>query len=95
MAFASLLGSAALAQDVIVEHYDDDTGVVVTAPADAPPPAAIEEDDGPVIVEEHEPRYEPPVYGWVAARPANCGTFKYWDGESCVDARYDPPATAD
>ncbi len=35
LAFASLLGGGALAQDVIVEHYDDDTGVVVTAPADA------------------------------------------------------------
>ena len=76
-----------------LEYAGEIAGVrlVVTAPADAPPPAVVEEDDGPVIVEEHEPRYEPPVYGWVAVRPANCGTFKYWDGENCVDARYDPP----
>jgi hypothetical protein len=32
-------------------------------------------------------RYEPPVYGWVERRPVNCGTFHYWDGDSCADAR--------
>jgi hypothetical protein len=92
LAFAALLGGPALAQGVIVEHYDEDTGAVMTAPADAPP-AVIEEEDGPVIVEEHAPppeRYEPPVFGWIMVRPENCGTFKYWNGESCVDARYDP-----
>lgn len=25
-------------------------------------------------------------------RPANCGTFHYWDGEGCVDARVAPPS---
>jgi hypothetical protein len=92
LAFASLLGGSALAQGVVVErYYDEDTGVVVTHPAEAP--VVVEEDDGPVIVEEHvapPARYEPPVYGWVAVRPQNCGTFKYWNGEDCVDARYDP-----
>ena len=24
-------------------------------------------------------------------RPENCGTFHYWDGEECVDARAVPP----
>jgi hypothetical protein len=24
-------------------------------------------------------------------RPADCGTFYYWDGEACVDARLNPP----
>lgn len=34
----------------------------------------------------------PRVYGWSSA-PANCGTFKYWNGEYCADARFEPPAT--
>jgi hypothetical protein len=98
LSFAGLIGGTALvapamAQDVIVEHYDDDTGVVVTSPSEAP--VIVEEEDGPVIVEEYaaEPprRYEPPVYGWTSEAPANCGTFRYWDGESCADARYDSP----
>jgi hypothetical protein len=80
-----------MAQDVIVEHYDEDTGVVV-APDE---PALVDEEDGPVIVEEYPapppPRYVPPVYGWVGVAPQNCGTFKYWNGEHCADARFDPP----
>ncbi len=36
--------------------------------------------------------YEPPVYGWIAPlRPSNCGQFRYWNGERCADARFDPP----
>lgn len=31
----------------------------------------------------------PMVYG--SYRPDNCGVFHYWDGDACVDARYDPP----
>jgi hypothetical protein len=27
----------------------------------------------------------------VPIRPANCGEFRYWDGQRCVDARYVPP----
>ena len=100
LTFATLLGAAALlgpavvmpamAQDVIVEHYDED-GVVVTSPDE---PALVDEDDGPVIVEEYPAsppaRYEPPVYGWVGVAPENCGTFRYWNGERCADARYGP-----
>lgn len=43
--------------------------------------------------------YEPPVYGWAVApwgtppRPASCGRYRYWDGEGCADARFDPPYT--
>jgi hypothetical protein len=36
----------------------------------------------------------PRVYGWSSA-PANCGTFKYWNGEYCADARFEPPTTQD
>ncbi len=75
-----------MAQDVIVEHYDEDTGVIV-APDE---PAFVDEEDGPVVVEEYPDvppaRYEPPVYGWISEAPANCGTFKYWNGERCADA---------
>lgn len=87
---ASGLTSSALAQDVIVEHYDEDTGVLVAEDE----PAFLDEEDGPLVVEEYStppPRYEPPVYGWIGAAPRNCGTFKYWNGERCADARYDPP----
>lgn len=37
--------------------------------------------------------YEPPVYGWLALPPApsSCGKYRYWNGERCADARYDPP----
>lgn len=91
LAFATLLGSSALAQGVIV---DEDAGVAVVPPP-AGPPVALEDEDGPVIVEEYAGpppvRYEPPVYGWVAVRPDNCGTFRYWNGERCADARYNPP----
>lgn len=42
----------------------------------------------PVVV------YQPRVYGWyyaVPPRPANCGRYRYWNGDRCADARYDPP----
>jgi hypothetical protein len=101
LTFATLLGGAALigpavvapalAEDVVVEHYDEDTGGVVTTPDG---PVVVEEEDGPMIVEEHPAspptRYEPPVYGWISVAPANCGTFKYWNGERCADARFGP-----
>lgn len=27
----------------------------------------------------------------IPIRPANCGEFRYWNGERCVDARVVPP----
>src|SRR5262245_39467752 len=33
----------------------------------------------------------PPVVRIVPARPTSCGEFRYWDGERCVDARYNNP----
>jgi len=36
-------------------------------------------------------REGPRVYGWREWRPENCGTFKYWNGEYCADARNEPP----
>jgi hypothetical protein len=32
-------------------------------------------------------RSDPPV----VARPANCGEYRYWNGQRCVDARIVPP----
>jgi hypothetical protein len=37
------------------------------------------------------PAYEPPVIVLVPVRPASCGLFRYWDGERCADARFEPP----
>lgn len=44
--------------------------------------------DDTVIIQENAPG--PRVYGWIL-RPANCGTFRYWNGERCADARDEPP----
>ncbi len=33
----------------------------------------------------------PPVVRIMPARPTSCGEFRYWDGERCVDARYNNP----
>jgi hypothetical protein len=34
----------------------------------------------------------PRVYGYTyELRPEDCGTFKYWNGEYCSDARFEPP----
>ena len=66
----------ALAQDVYIED---------SAPADRYyADEAIEPSHETVIV-------GPRVYGWTAVRPDDCGTFKYWNGEYCADARFEPP----
>jgi hypothetical protein len=58
------------------EYYLPPPPVVRVIPV-TPPPAVV---------------YEPPVYGWIAPlRPSNCGKYRYWNGERCADARYDPP----
>lgn len=33
----------------------------------------------------------PPVVAVVPVRPVSCGEYHYWDGERCVDARYNRP----
>ena len=37
------------------------------------------------------PVYDPPVILLVPVRPASCGLYRYWDGERCADARFEPP----
>ena len=44
-----------------------------------------------IIPDEPVYLYEPLPPNEVPVRPANCGEFRYWDGESCVDARVVPP----
>jgi len=40
----------------------------------------------PDVVTEH-----PPIIAIVPVRPVSCGEYRYWDGERCVDARYNNP----
>ena len=65
-------------------YYDDAYGDgypmphYYAPPVRYPPPAAA--------------YFDAPVYEWVPPpRPANCGEYKYWNGEHCADARYNPP----
>jgi hypothetical protein len=86
--------TAASAQDV---YYDTE---VWDDPDDE---AAIVEEEYVVrerVIERSEPATEdgivvaPRVYGWsYEMRPEDCGTFRYWNGEYCADARFDPPET--
>jgi hypothetical protein len=47
------------------------------------------EADKPYYDEEyHKPTY---LLDPMPRRPTNCGEFRYWDGERCVDARDVPP----
>jgi hypothetical protein len=55
------------------------TGVAVETDVEvdvAPPP------DGGLL---------PPVIAIVPVRPVSCGEFRYWNGDRCVDARYNDP----
>jgi hypothetical protein len=81
---ALALGSAS-AQEVYLDDpddLDDETYVETPAFEDAD---AVEEGLAP----------GPRVYGWERTRPDNCGTYKYWNGSYCADARDDPPESAD
>jgi len=54
-----------------------------------PPPPVVR-----VVPAPHVMVYETPVYRWLAPpRPSNCGKYRYWNGEYCADARYEPPYT--
>ena len=86
LAAALACGTAfgAAAQEVYVyDDYDNDDYVSDDAYLDG----HFDDDDavGPPMA------YRLPVYGWVYARPADCGTFRYWNGERCADARFEPP----
>jgi hypothetical protein len=59
----------------------------VVIEGDAPVVEQSPAEDG-VILRENAPG--PRVYGWMM-RPADCGTFRYWNGLRCADARDEPP----
>jgi hypothetical protein len=72
-------------------YYDGDDDDYYYPPEDylRPPPPVVRVVPAPPAVV-----YEPPVYGWISPpRPATCGKYRYWNGEYCADARYDPPYT--
>lgn len=56
-----------------------------------PPVAAY--DPRPRLWYSHPPAAfyvaQPPE--WVPVRPRSCGRYRYWDGDSCADARYQRP----
>lgn len=58
--------------------YDDDD-------LDDPPPPPRADPDPP------PPDTVPDVDLLPPPRPANCGEFRYWNGEYCADARDQPP----
>ena len=74
------VGGAA-AQEVYVDDIDaiDDEPYVEAPAFEEADPA----EDGIVL--------GPRVYGWSEERPDDCGTFKYWNGSYCADARFEPP----
>jgi hypothetical protein len=55
-----------------------------------PPPAAaapeVDADVPPAVVED-----QPIIVPVVPLRPLSCGEYRYWNGEACVDARYNDP----
>jgi len=51
-----------------------------------PPPPVV-----PVPVPVPPPALNPPVVMEVPLRPASCGEYHFWDGQACVDARFNKP----
>lgn len=35
--------------------------------------------------------YASPEPVWVPLRPSSCGRYRFWNGQYCADARYQPP----
>jgi hypothetical protein len=57
-----------------------------------PPPVVVVPNAAPdVDVDVTVPGETPPIIAIVPARPVSCGQYHYWDGERCVDARYNNP----
>ncbi len=50
---------------------------------DVDPNVVIEDDDDAVVVERE--------IIVVPLRPSSCGQYRYWNGNRCVDARYNDP----
>jgi hypothetical protein len=54
-------------------------------------PPAVVMPDADVEVDVIVPNEAPPLIAIVPVRPASCGQYRYWDGDRCVDARYNNP----
>ncbi len=52
---------------------------------------AVVNGDTDVDVDVPPPALNPPIVAIVPVRPVSCGEYRYWDGERCVDARYNNP----
>lgn len=91
-AVSMALVTSAGAQDVYV---DADVADVYEDRAYVDEPAYVDEqviDDVDDIGPEDGVIVGPRVYGYTyELRPEDCGTFKYWNGEYCADARFEPP----
>lgn len=88
-AMSVALVTSAAAQDVYIDADVYDDRAYVDEPAYVDEQAIDDADDfapaDGVIV-------GPRVYGYTyELRPEDCGTFKYWNGEYCADARFEPP----
>lgn len=75
------LSSAALSQTLIIEDEPMVESGAVAEPID-PDANLLDGNSTRVIVPEHS---GPAVRGW-----QGCGTYFFWDGERCVDARIAP-----
>jgi hypothetical protein len=62
--------------------YGVPPAAVVVPPVVVPQPAPVVP---PVVVELQPVIVVPPP------RPASCGEYRYWNGQYCVDARYNRP----
>jgi hypothetical protein len=76
--FGLAISSAAWAQAVIVDEGPMIESDAIVQPVD-PDANLTDGNSARVIVRE---RRRPAVYGW-----QGCGTYFYWNGERCVDAR--------
>jgi hypothetical protein len=61
--------------------------VVPNAAATADPDVDVEVDADTIS----QGGLNPPVIAIVPVRPASCGEYRYWNGNRCVDARYNDP----
>jgi hypothetical protein len=56
-----------------------------------PPVVVLPNAAADVDVDVTVPGETPPIVAIVPVRPVSCGQYRYWDGERCVDARYNNP----
>src|SRR5262245_7408811 len=64
------------------------TSGVVAAPVAVPPAAVAVPQPAPVVPPVV---VEQPVIVVRPPRPESCGVYRYWNGQYCVDARYNRP----